>query len=173
MEDCSTSEDFNPVQSLWQCWFMSYLTPMTACFVTHSLEEIQLIASMFPWVSEWFCLTINIKKTDVMYQPAPDKRELHQSPCLFQHHSSKASREFLLSRNDFFSDSVTVDDEVTQRITRASRSIGMLTRNLWGEHGVTLRTNINVYVAEVLNTHLYTFKTWTVYRPLIKLLEQF
>lgn len=40
--------------------------------MVHSVEETQLRTSMFAQVSERFGLAIKIKKTEDMYQPAPD-----------------------------------------------------------------------------------------------------
>ena len=48
--------------------------------VAHTLEDIQQITNAFARAAERFGLTISIKKTEVMYQPAP--RQPHSDPVV-------------------------------------------------------------------------------------------
>jgi len=67
----------------------------------------------------------------------------------------------------------TIDEDVTQRIAKASQAFGRLKHRLWSDHGVKLQTKINVYRAVVISTLLYGAEAWTHYRRLIKKLDQF
>jgi hypothetical protein len=71
------------------------------------------------------------------------------------------------------SSSVCVDDEITSRLAKASAAFGRLTRRLWSEHGIQLRTKVAVYRAVVLTALLYGCEMWTMYRRHIVKLDQF
>ena len=139
--------------------------------VAHSLKDIQLITDMFPHVFERFGLTISIKKTEVMYQPAPDKT--HTNPVVTINNTHLKSMEKFCYMGSILSSSTTIDDEITQSISKANSSFGRLRRRLWNGHGVKLSTKIKVYHAVVLTSLLYSCETWTTYRHHIKLLEKF
>ena len=121
---------------------------------------------MFARASERFGLTINIKKTEVMYQPAPDKS--HTNPVVTINNTPLKSVESFCYLGSILSNSTTIDDEGTQRIARASSSFGLLRRRLWDEHGVGLSTKINVRKAVFLTALLYGCEAWTTYRRHIK-----
>ena len=48
-----------------------------------------------------------------------------------------------------------------------------LQHRLWREHGISLKTKVEVYRAVVLTTILFGSECWTLYRRHIKQLEQF
>ena len=96
-----------------------------------------------------FGLTISIKKTEVMHQPAPGKTYIEPSitingQCL------KAFDKFTylgstLSRN------VVIDDEVDARLAKANSAFGSLGKNVWNH-------------AAVMTTVLNASETWIVYQ---------
>ncbi|BHF85814.1 hypothetical protein SprV_1002898700 [Sparganum proliferum] len=62
-----------------------------------------------------------------------------------------------LSRN------TKIDDEVANRISKASQAFGRLQSTVWNRHGLQLSTKLKMYKAVILPTLLYGAETWTVY----------
>ena len=109
-----------------------------------------------------FGLTISIKKTEVMHQPAPGKTYTEPN-ILINGQRLKAVDKFTylgstLSRN------VVIDDEIAARLAKANSAFGRLRKSVWDRRGITVETKIKVYRAAVLTTLLYGSETWTVYR---------
>jgi len=127
-----------------------------------SVGDMQQNVDKFAEACTNFGLTISIKKTEVMHQPAPGKTYIEPSitingQCL------KSVDKFTylgstLSRN------VVIDDEADARLAKANSAFGRLSKNVWNRRGITLETKIKVYRAAVLTTLLYGSETWTVYQ---------
>lgn len=120
--------------------------------MAHSLDEIQLITYMFSQASEIFRLTINIKKTEDMYQPAPHKSYIN--PFVYMNSILPKSVENFCYLESIFSNLVNINDEVAQWIARSRSSLECL-----DEHSVRLRTKRNVYKPVIVNTLLYGCET--------------
>ena len=73
----------------------------------------------------------------------------------------------LLSKN------VTIDEEVNNRLAKASATFGRLSKNVWECEGLSTNTRLKVYKAVVLSTLLCACETWTVYTSHVKNLNQF
>lgn len=109
-----------------------------------------------------FGLTISIKKTEVLHQPAPGK-PYTEPDIIINGQRLKAVDKFTylgstLSRN------VVIDDEVDARLAKANSAFGRLSKNVWQRRGIKTETKIKVYRAAVLTTLLYGSETWTVYQ---------
>nr|VZH89407.1 unnamed protein product [Spirometra erinaceieuropaei] len=72
-----------------------------------------------------------------------------------------------LSRN------TKIDDEVTNRISKASQAFGRLQSTVWNRHGLQLSTKLKIYKAVILPTLLYGAETWTVYAKQARRLNHF
>ena len=68
---------------------------------------------------------------------------------------------------------VHIDDEVNDRIAKASAAFGRLRGSTWDRSGIRLDTKLNVYRSVELPTLLYTCETWTVYQRHAKRLNHF
>ena len=68
---------------------------------------------------------------------------------------------------------VAMDDDIMARIAKGCTAFDGLQHRLWREHGVSLKTKVEVYRAVVLTTLLFGSECWTLYRKHIKQLEQF
>ncbi|XP_062570782.1 uncharacterized protein LOC134232822 [Saccostrea cucullata] len=118
-----------------------------------------------------FGLTISTKKTEVMFQPAPNLS--YTEPNIYiKSERLKPVEKFTylgctLSRN------VHIDDEVNSRIAKASSAFGRLNKAVWGRRGITTTTKLSVYRAVVLTTLLYACETWTVYSRHTRKLNHF
>nr|VZI40685.1 unnamed protein product [Spirometra erinaceieuropaei] len=72
-----------------------------------------------------------------------------------------------LSRN------TKIDDEVANRISKASQAFGRLQSTVWNRHGLQLSTKPKMYKAVILPTLLYGAETWTVYTRQARRLNHF
>ncbi len=139
--------------------------------VAHTLEDIQSMMDCFAAAARRFGLTISIKKTESMYQPAPGKS--YVDPLVTIEGTTLKPVKKFCYLGSILSNSATIDDEVIQRIAKANSSYGRLRHRLWSDHGIRLSTKIQVYRAVVLPSLLYACETWTVYKRHLKQLEQF
>ena len=116
-------------------------------------------------------LTISIKKTEVVYQPAPGKP--YQEPII----TVKDQRLQVVDKFTYLGSTLSrvvhVDDEVNARIAKASAAFGRLRGSIWDRSGIRLDTKLKVYRSVVLPTLLYACETWTVYQRHAKRLNHF
>ena len=124
-------------------------------------EEMQHGVSLFANACNNFGLTISVKKTEVMYQPAPgdsyDEAEIYVdgqllTPC-----------EKFVYLGSTLSKTAVIDDEVALRISRACATFGRLRNSVWDRRGISMNTKLKVYRAVVIPSLLYSSETWTVY----------
>ena len=115
-------------------------------------------------------LTISIKKTEVVYQPAPGKP--YKEPTI----TVKGQRLQVVDKFTYLGSTlsgVVHIDEVNARIAKASAAFGRLRGSIWDRSGIRLDTKLKVYRSVVLPTLLYACETWTVYQLHAKRLNHF
>ena len=116
-------------------------------------------------------LTISIKKTEVVYQPAPGKP--YKEPTI----TVKGQRLQVVDKFTYLGSTLSrvvhIDDEVNARIAKASAALGRLRGSIWDRSGIRLDTRLKVYKSVVLPTLLYECETWTVYQRHAKRLNTF
>ena len=99
-------------------------------------------------------LTISIKKTEVVYQPAPGK--LYKEPTI----TMKGQRLQVVDKFTYLGSTLSrvvhIDDEVNARIAKASAAFGRLRGSIWDRSGIRLDTKLKVYRSVMLPTHYYT-----------------
>ncbi|BHF79977.1 hypothetical protein SprV_0702310100 [Sparganum proliferum] len=66
-----------------------------------------------------------------------------------------------------------INDEVANRISKASQTFGHLRSTVWNRHGLQLSTKLKMYKAVILPTLLYGAETWTVYTKQARRLNHF
>ena len=125
-----------------------------------SQEALQRLCDSFAAASRRFGLTISIKKTETLYQPAPGN--MHVPPVI-------TIDDKLLNAGS----NASMDAEITARIAKATSAFGRLVKRLWTNKGITLGTKIDVYRATVLTSLLYGCETWTLSSKQIDRLEKF
>ena len=107
-------------------------------------------------------LTISIKKTEVVHQPAPGKP--HKAPTI----TMKGQRLQVVDKFTYLGSTLSrvehIDDEVNARIANASAAFGRLRGSIWDRSGIRLDTKLKVYRSVLLPTLLYACETWTVYQ---------
>ena len=116
-------------------------------------------------------LTISIKKTEVVYQPAPGKP--YKEPTI----TVKGQRLQVVDKFTYLGSTLSgvvhIDDEVSARIAKASAAFGRLLGRIWDQSGIRLDTKLKVYRLLVLPTLLYACETWTIYQRHAKRLNHF
>jgi len=134
-------------------------------------QEMQAEMDSFSTACNNFGLIISTKKTEVMYQPAPNK-QYHELQITVNGQILQAVETFTylgstLSRN------ANIDAEINNRISKASSVFVRLREKVWERRGISLNTKLKVYHAVVLTSLLYGCKTWTAYRQHEKLINHF
>ena len=103
-------------------------------------------------------LTTSIKKTEVVYQPAPGKP--YKEPTI----TVKGQRLQVVDKFTYLGSTlsrvVRIDDEVNARIAKASAAFGRLCGSIWDRSGIRLDTKLKVYRSVVLPTLLYACEFW-------------
>ena len=136
-----------------------------------SEADMQCSVNLFSSACTNFGLTINTKKTEVLHQPAPGRPYVEPSITVNGQRLNTVQRFSYLGST--LSQNVTIDDEVSVRIARASSTFGRLYPNVWNRRGITIQTKLKVYRAVVLPTLLYACETWTVYQRHARKLNHF
>ena len=116
-------------------------------------------------------LTISIKKTNVVYQPAPGKP--YKEPIITVNGQRLQVVDKFTNLGSTLSRGVHIDDEVNARIAKASAAFGRLRASVWDRSRIRLDTKLKVYKDVVLPTLLYACEMWTVYQRHAKRLNHF
>nr|VZI01404.1 unnamed protein product [Spirometra erinaceieuropaei] len=98
-----------------------------------------------------------------MHQPPPNSATVPNAPPQI----SVNGNQLTLSRN------TKIDDEVANRISKASQAFGRLRSTIWNRHGLQMSTKLKMYKAVILPTLLYGAETWTVYTRQARRLNNF
>ena len=129
--------------------------------IAHSINDIKRITDSFAKAACRFGLTINLKRTEVMFQPKPDTNYLPSNITIDNVPLNVVDKFTYLGST--LSENAMIDDVISARLGKASASFGRLTKRLWNERVVCLSTKINVYCAVVLTSLLYGCEAWTSY----------
>jgi len=138
--------------------------------------DLQAITSSFASAAERFCLTINVSKTEILYQPAPGAPS-ESVKIIVDGVEVKQTNEFCYEGSVLSSNAV-INGEIQCCccIQEAAASFGLrLRRSVCGSvmHGITTAVKVNVYTAAVLTILPYGGENWTLYLRHIKQLEAF
>ena len=106
-----------------------------------------------------------------MFQPAPEKPS-HKPHILVKGQRLQAVDKFTYLGSTL-SRRINIDDEIKNRIAKASSAFGRLRKKMWERRGISQSTRVKVCKAVVLTTLLYGCEAWTVYRRHEKQLQQF
>ena len=139
--------------------------------VACSLEALQRLCDCFATAARRFGLTISIKKTEALYQPA--RGNAYVPPAVSIEGKQLNAVENFKYLGSIVSNDASIDAEITARIAKATSAFGRLVRRLWTNNGISLGTKIAVYKAAVITSLLYGCETWTLNKRQIKCLEKF
>nr|VZI14007.1 unnamed protein product [Spirometra erinaceieuropaei] len=129
---------------------------------------------LFSAACENFGLVINTQKTVVMHQPPPNSATApNASPQISVNGTLLQVVENFPYLGSTLSRTTKIDDEVANRISKASQAFGRLQSTVWNRHGFQLSTKLKMYKAVILPTLLYGAETWTVYTRQARRLNHF
>ena len=115
-----------------------------------------------------FGLKTNLKKTVLKYDPAPGSPYIE--PIIFIEGNKLDVVHSFVYLGSTFSEGCNLDREISFHIERVSQPFSALNKPVWSQHVIKLHTKIIVYKVCVLMALLYASKTWTLYKPQVKLL---
>ena len=107
-----------------------------SALVAHSAEEMQKIVYALSDASKKFDLKINIKKTEVLYQP--NSIRTREVDIMVYGKKLNSVLEFIYLGSTISSIGY-IDDEIQRRMVKASASFGRLRQRLWNNHHVSIR----------------------------------
>ncbi|VDL99410.1 unnamed protein product [Schistocephalus solidus] len=94
-----------------------------------------------------------------MIIPQPPPIAEYNAPRISVNGGQLKTRENLAYLGSTLSRNTRIDDEVAQRISKASQAFSRLQASVWNHHGIYLKTKLKMHKAVVLTTLL------TVRRP--------
>ena len=169
---CSTkSNHFNAPTKVKLFTIRDLLFADDCALAALSQEALQRLCDCFASAASRFGLTISIKKTEALFQPAPGN--LYEAPAITIEGKLLNAVDDFKYLGSIVSNDTSMDAEITARIAKATSAFGRLAKRLWTNNGIQLSTKINVYKASVLTSLLYGCETWTLTRKQAKRLEKF
>ena len=136
-----------------------------------SVEGLQRLCDCFATASRRFGLTISIKKTEVLYQPA--RGNVYTPPAIFIEGKQLKAVELFKYLGSIVTSDNSADAEITARIAKATAAFGRLTKRLWNNRNIRVDTKVAVYKAAVVTSLLFGCETWTLKKAHIARLEWF
>ncbi|BHF81441.1 hypothetical protein SprV_0702457100 [Sparganum proliferum] len=91
-----------------------------------------------------FGLVINTQKTVIMHQPPPNKASPPNAPQISVNGTKLQVVENFLYLGSTLSRNTKIDDEVANRISKASQAFGRLQSRVWNRHGLQLSTKLKM-----------------------------
>ncbi|XP_050187470.1 uncharacterized protein LOC126648484 [Myiozetetes cayanensis] len=139
-----------------------------AALVAHTEVALQRLTSCFAEAAELFGLEVSLKKTEVLYQPAP--QEVSHHPHITIGETELKSVQQFNYLGSIISSDGKIDAEIDNRLAKAYRAFGKLHKRVWRKKK---STKISVYRAVVLSALLYGSESWVIYPHHLRLLERF
>nr|VZH99574.1 unnamed protein product [Spirometra erinaceieuropaei] len=141
---------------------------------TTSEEEMKRSMDLYSAACENFGLVINTQKTVVMHQPPPNSSTAPKAPPQISVNGTQLRVvENVPYLGSTLSRNTKIDDEVANRISKASQASDRLQSTVWSRHGLQLSTKLRIYKVVILPTLLYGAETWTVYAKQARRLNHF
>ena len=128
-----------------------------AALATHSEAALQRLISSFANACKEFGLTISLKKTEVMGQDVSEVPHI-----TIEDHTLGVTDTFTYLGSKI-SSNLSLDAELNARIGKAATTMSRLTKRVWENKKLTIKTKVKVYQACVMSTLLYGSEAWTLY----------
>nr|VZH98225.1 unnamed protein product [Spirometra erinaceieuropaei] len=140
---------------------------------TTSEEEMQRSMDLFSAACENIGLGINTQQTVVMHQPPPNSATAPNAPQINVNGTQLQVVENSPYQGSTLSRNTKINDEVANRISKASQAFGRIQSTVWNRHGLQMSTKLKMYKAVILPTLLYEAEIWTVYTRQARRLNHF
>ena len=109
----------------------------------------------------------DIKKTNILGQDTPSMPAI-----TIDDYELEVVHQFTYIESSI-TNNLSLDTELDKRIRKASTTLARLTKRVWANRELTIRTKMAVYNACVLSTLLYGRETWTTHARQEKRLNSF
>ena len=140
--------------------------------VAHSQEDMKLLMDRLAAACSRYGLTISLKKTVVLYQPAPGK--LYVPPVISTGDCVLEAVDKFTYLGSTLSREATIDEEISNRTAKASIAFGRLRERLWDRKGISsVKDQAGCLQSCGYNSLLYACETWTTYSHHLKKLSNF
>jgi hypothetical protein len=166
-----TTKHFNAETKVTYSTIRDLLFADDCALAADSQENLQRLCDSFSSAARRFGLTISIKKTEVLYQPA--RGNAYVTPVIIIEGKKLNAVELFKYLGSLISNDASLDAEITARIAKATAAFGRLTKRLWSNRNIRLNTKISVYKAAVVTSLLFGCETWTLKKAHIARLEKF
>ena len=140
-------------------------------FVAQNHDDAQEIVSRFSRSLQAFGLKKNIKKTEVLYQPARQSEDKGQSIYINNEQIASAHRFKYLGST--VKKNTKKDEELDTRVSSTATLYGKLKEKVWHNKDLTFQTKCSVYRAVVLSSLLYGAETRPVYNLVAHILNTY
>nr|VZI47691.1 unnamed protein product [Spirometra erinaceieuropaei] len=111
---------------------------------TTSEAEMQRSMDLFSAACENFGLIINTQKTVVVHQPPPNLATALNAPQISVNGTQLQVVENFPYLGSTLSRNTKIDDEVANRISKASQAFGRLQSTVWNRYGLQLSTKLKI-----------------------------
>ncbi|KAM3595647.1 uncharacterized protein V6R79_000528 [Siganus canaliculatus] len=133
--------------------------------------DLQGIMDAFARTYQLLGLDINIKKTQILYQPAPDMPS--QAPTISVDNNALKNIDQFVHLGSLLFTKAVIDAEIHHRVGCASAAFARLRDRVFENREIRTKTKLMVYEAVILPTLLYGADSWTTYSRLLKALEKY
>lgn len=128
-----------------------------AALTAHTEAALQELISCFAQACTEFDLMISIKKTNILAQDVSSVPPISIGDCTL------VAVEDFIYLGSTISSSLSLNSELNSRIGKASAAVARLSKRVWENPMLTIKTKTQVYQACVLSTLLYGTESWTLY----------
>ena len=109
-----------------------------------------------------FGLTISMSKTEVVCCNGRDRYK-NILPHITANDQPLKSAKLFKYLGGIITEDGRIDQDIANRICKASQSFGRLMSRVWDKHNITIEAKMSLYRAVVFSTLPYGFETWTLY----------
>ena len=113
-----------------------------AAFVAHSESALQQITTCFAEAARLFGLEVSLKKTEVLYQPAP--REAPRPLRIRIGESELRSVSQFTYLGCIITSDAKIDKEVDSRLAKTNKAFGRLFKRVWSNKHLRKDTKVSV-----------------------------
>ena len=146
-----------------------YADDNAVCALTEN--DLQAILNAFAGAYSRLGLSVNVRKTQILYQPVPN--QARHAPNIQINGETLENVEHFAYLGSHLASNANIDSEIHYRLRCANSAFGKLRKRVFDDRDLRLTTKVRVYQTIVLPTLLYGSETWTTYRRHIKALEKF